>query len=90
LKELLPLDDLNVNEDLTIVERPIRILETMTRVTRNSVIKMCKVQWSNHAEDEATWEREDELKAEFPDLFSQSFRISRTRFFLRGLVFVTP
>jgi hypothetical protein len=30
---------------------------------------MCKVQWSNHAEDEATWEREDEVKAEFPDLF---------------------
>jgi hypothetical protein len=69
-KEPLPLDDLNVKEDLTIVEHPIRILETMTRVTRNSVIKMCKVQWSNHAEDEATWEREDELKAEFPDLFS--------------------
>jgi hypothetical protein len=41
----------------------------MTRVTGNSVIKMCKVQWSNHAEDEATWEREDELKAEFPNLF---------------------
>jgi hypothetical protein len=60
-KELLPLDDLEVKEDLTIVEHPIRILETMTRVT--------KVQWSNHAEDEATWEREDELKAEFPDLF---------------------
>jgi hypothetical protein len=68
-KEPLPLDDLNVNEDLTIVEYPIWILETMTRVTRNSVIKMCKVQWSNHAEDEATWEKEDELKAEFPDLF---------------------
>jgi hypothetical protein len=34
------------------------------------VIKMCKVQWSNHAEDEATLEREDELKAKFPDLFS--------------------
>jgi hypothetical protein len=30
---------------------------------------MCKVQWSNHAEDEATWEREDELKVEFLDLF---------------------
>jgi hypothetical protein len=68
-KEPLPLEDLNIKEDLTIVEHPIRILETMTRVTRNSVINMCKVQWSNHAEDEATWEREDELKAEFPDLF---------------------
>jgi hypothetical protein len=63
-------EPLNVKEDLTIVEHPIRILETVTRVTRNSVIKMCKVQWSNHAEDEATWEREDELKAEFPDLFT--------------------
>jgi hypothetical protein len=31
---------------------------------------MWKVQWSNHAGDEATWEREDELKAEFPDLFA--------------------
>jgi hypothetical protein len=68
-KEPLPLYDLNVKEDLTIVEHPIRILETMTRVTKNSVIKMYKVQWSNHAEDEATWKREDELKAEFPDLF---------------------
>jgi hypothetical protein len=42
----------------------------MTQVTRTSMIKMCKVQWSNHAEDEATWEREDELKAELPDLFA--------------------
>jgi hypothetical protein len=67
-KEPLSLDDLNIKEDLTTVEHPIRILETMM-VTRNSVIKMCKVQWSNHAEDEATWERVGELKAEFLDLF---------------------
>jgi hypothetical protein len=26
---------------------------------------MCKVQWSHHTEKEATWEREEELKAEF-------------------------
>jgi hypothetical protein len=88
-KEPLPLDDLNVKEDLTIVEHPIRILETMTRVTRNSVIKMCKVQWSNHAEDEATWEREDEL-SRVSKSFSQSVRISRTKFLLRGVGFVIP
>jgi hypothetical protein len=64
------MDELNIKEDLTIVEQPIRILDTMTQVTRTSMIKMCKVQWSNHAEDEATWEREHELKAEFPDLFA--------------------
>jgi hypothetical protein len=31
---------------------------------------MCKVQWSNHTEEEATWEKEGQLKAEFPKIFS--------------------
>jgi acetolactate synthase regulatory subunit len=53
-KKPLPIDGLDVKEDLTIVEHPIRILDILTRVTRNRVIKMCKVQWSNRAEDEAT------------------------------------
>jgi hypothetical protein len=66
------MDILNV-EDLTYTEHPIRILDTLARVTRNRVIKMCKVQWSNYAEDEATWEREDELKANYPNLFVDAF-----------------
>jgi hypothetical protein len=43
------------------------------RVTRNKRIKMCKVQWSHHIEKEATWEREEELKVEFPSFFSDLF-----------------
>jgi hypothetical protein len=31
---------------------------------------MCKVQCSHHTEEEATREREEELKAEFPSFFS--------------------
>jgi hypothetical protein len=30
---------------------------------------MCKVQWSHHTEDEATWEHEAELIADYPELF---------------------
>jgi hypothetical protein len=30
---------------------------------------MCKVQWSHHTEEDATWEREEELKTEFPCFF---------------------
>jgi hypothetical protein len=70
-EEQLPMEELNVNEDLTYSEYPVRILETFRRITRSKVINMCKVQWSHHSEDEATWEREDELKAEFPQLFSE-------------------
>jgi hypothetical protein len=68
-EEQLPLEDLSVQDDLTYVEYPIKILDTLTRVTRNKVIKMCKVQWSHHGEDEATWEREEELHIDFPHLF---------------------
>ena len=64
------MDELAVREDLTYTERPIKILETLARVMRNRVIKLCKVQWSNHAEDEATWEREEELREEYPHLFA--------------------
>src|SRR5512142_1006558 len=47
-------------------------LPVRERRTRNRVIRFCKVQWSNHAEEEATWEHEDELKAAHPDLFASS------------------
>jgi hypothetical protein len=31
---------------------------------------MCKVKWSHHSEEEGTWEREDDLKAKYPELFA--------------------
>jgi hypothetical protein len=64
-KEQLPMEDLDDKEDISYQEYPIKILETSERVTRNKKIKMCKVQWSHHTEEEVTWEREGELKAEF-------------------------
>jgi hypothetical protein len=69
-KEQLPMEDLDAKEDLSYQEYPIKILETSERVTRNKKVKMCKVQWSHHTKEEATWEREEELKAELPSFFS--------------------
>jgi hypothetical protein len=68
-EEQIPMKDLDANEDLSYQEYPVKILETSERVTRNKKIRMCKVQWSHHTEEETTWEREEELKAEFPSLF---------------------
>nr|CAD40007.3 OSJNBb0052B05.10 [Oryza sativa Japonica Group] len=66
------LEQIEVQEDLTYVERQIRILEIDERRTRNRVIRFCKVRWSNHSEEESTWEREDELKSAHPHLFASS------------------
>ena len=68
-EEQLPMEELNIEEDLSYTEYPVKILETSERITRNKNTRMCKVQWAHHSEDEATWEREDNLKAEFPYLF---------------------
>jgi hypothetical protein len=57
--------------DLQYQERPIKMLDTITRQTRRTAVKFCQVQWSNHTETEATWEREDDLKKEFPYLFEE-------------------
>jgi hypothetical protein len=66
----LPAEDLEVQEDLTYIEEPTQILETADQVTRRSTIRMCKVKWGHHSKEEANWEREDELKAKYPELFS--------------------
>jgi hypothetical protein len=69
LEEQLPMEYLDLGGDLTYSKRPIKILDSIERVTRSKVIKMCKVQWSHHVEDEATWEYEEELRADYPELF---------------------
>jgi hypothetical protein len=69
-EEQIPIEDLDAKEDLSYQEYTVKILEMTERVTRNKNIKMCSVQWSHHTEEEDTWEREEELKAEFPSFFS--------------------
>jgi hypothetical protein len=58
-EEQLPMEDLNAKENLSYQEYPVKILETSERVTRNKRIKMCKVQWSHHTEEEASWKMEE-------------------------------
>jgi hypothetical protein len=65
LRDIVPLDS-----DLTYEEKPVKILKTANRVTLSKVIKFCKVQWSHHIEEEATWEREKDLRRDHTHLFA--------------------
>ena len=71
---------IDVQLDLTYRERPVNILVESERRSRQKTTKFFKVQWSNHTEDEATWEREDFLQAEYPYLFEDQLK-SRGRDF---------
>ncbi len=43
-EEQMPLEELQVGEDLTYQEYPVKILDTSNKVTRNNRYKMCKVE----------------------------------------------
>jgi hypothetical protein len=70
LRDTVPLEEVQLESDLTYEEKPIKILETAERATRTKTIKFCKVQWNHHTEEEATWEQEDDLREDHPHLFA--------------------
>jgi hypothetical protein len=61
---------IQIQKDLHYREKPVKILDSSVRKTRNSEVRLCKVQWSREGEEEATWESEDSLRREYPYLFS--------------------
>jgi hypothetical protein len=62
LPEVTPLED-----DLSYPKHTIKVLDQKDCVTRRKTIKFFKVQWSNHSEEEATWESEDFLCSRHAD-----------------------
>ncbi|KAL5578315.1 hypothetical protein UlMin_020014 [Ulmus minor] len=56
-------------QNLSFEEKPVRILDHKTKTLRNKEIPLVKVLWRNQKMEEATWERDDEMKASYPELF---------------------
>ena len=58
-----------IQPNLTIIERPIKIIDRMEKTLRRKTISFVKVQWSGQTEREATWETEDLMRQKYPELF---------------------
>jgi hypothetical protein len=65
--EIIAEPELEIEPDLSYQEYPSNVLDCKERSTRAKSIKMYKIQWSNHSEEEATWETEEFLRSNFPD-----------------------
>jgi hypothetical protein len=60
--EIVESQTIEIEPDLSYTEQPIQILDTKERVTRRKKIKMYKILWNHHIEEEATWETKDYLQ----------------------------
>jgi len=61
--------DIKLKSDLVYEEKPVAILDRKEREMRNRVVQLYKVLWSNHGEEDATWETEDYLKEVYKIIF---------------------
>ena len=72
--EVVEIEGLTLQPDLSYIEHPVKILDEKERVIRNNVVKFYKVQWQNHSKGEAMWEQESYILKHYPHLLSSSLR----------------
>ena len=65
----VPLKDLQVDETLHFVEKPVEIMDRQTKQLRRSRIPIVKVRCEGKRGAEFTWELESDMKAKYPQLF---------------------
>ncbi|WVZ85169.1 hypothetical protein U9M48_032119 [Paspalum notatum var. saurae] len=65
-EEEVDTSQVQIEPDLTYEARPIKILDQKQRSTRRNTVNFYKVQWSDHSEEEATWETEEYLQTKHP------------------------
>ena len=68
-KHVIEYEPLQIQENLSYEEIPIKILDRKEQVLRTKTIPIVKVLWRNHSTEEATWEAEEEMRQKYPNLF---------------------
>ena len=66
---VLEAPEIELRDDLSYEEQPVQILGREDKELDNKTISLVKVLWRNHLVEEATWEREDQMRIQYPHLF---------------------
>ncbi|GKE58493.1 putative reverse transcriptase domain-containing protein [Tanacetum coccineum] len=67
---IIPMKELQLDDKLNFVEEPVEIMDREIKKIKQSCIPIVKVRWNSKSGPEFTWEREDEIRAKYPHLFS--------------------
>lgn len=67
---IVPLEEVQINDKLHIVEKPIEILDREVKRLKRSKIPIVKVHWNTRRGPEYTWEQEDYMMHKYSHLFA--------------------
>ncbi|GJY66698.1 putative reverse transcriptase domain-containing protein [Tanacetum coccineum] len=67
---VIPMKELQLDDKLNFVEEPVEVMDQEIKQLRQSRIPIVKVRWNSKKGPKFTWEREDEIRAKYPHLFS--------------------
>ena len=67
-----PLEEVELREDLSFQVKPIAILDSQVKKLRSKEVPMVKVLWKNDKVEEMTWETEEMMKRDYPELFEMT------------------
>ncbi|GJZ18496.1 putative reverse transcriptase domain-containing protein, partial [Tanacetum coccineum] len=70
-KGVVPLDEIEIDENLRFVEEPIEIVEQDVKKLKQRRIPLVKVCWNSRQGAEYTWEHEDQFRMKYRHLFSE-------------------
>ncbi|KAD3069213.1 hypothetical protein E3N88_37093 [Mikania micrantha] len=73
---VVPLEEIQIDEQLNFVEEPVEIMDRETKKLKLSKIPIVKVRWNSRRGPEFTWEREDQMKQKYPHLSNKAKRKS--------------
>ena len=65
----VPMDEIQVDKKLNFVEEPVEIMDRMVKKLKDKRYTIVKVRWRAKRGAEFTWEREDFMRAKYPQLF---------------------
>ncbi|GJS60812.1 hypothetical protein Tco_0655596 [Tanacetum coccineum] len=67
---VIPMKELRLDDKLNFVEEPVEIMDREVKQLKQSRIPIIKVRWNSKRGPKFTWEREDQIRAKYPHLFS--------------------
>ncbi|XP_076937584.1 uncharacterized protein LOC143605310 [Bidens hawaiensis] len=71
---VVPLEKIEINKQLDAIEERVEIFDREAKTHRHRKIPIVRIRWNSKRGPEFTWEREDQMRKKYPQLFKPSVK----------------